>query len=204
MLASLRAELLVLRKSRVAWALVLTVPLLTLVTTYVFGFVNYLGLTPSMYAQFGLLATLILVGYTLVFLGLAFLRLQRRDVAAASGAWFARRRHQESGPRAGQPLADVNDGRRAGVLASLRAELLVMFKWPAMWAFVLALPVFTLLNSYIDQYVLYLNAGAGAISLRWPPEATGPAARSRPRCCKSRAGRAPPSARRSPSRSPWC
>jgi ABC-2 type transport system permease protein len=53
MLASLRAELLVLRKSRVAWALVLTAPLLTLVTTYVFGFGDYLGLTPAMYAQFG-------------------------------------------------------------------------------------------------------------------------------------------------------
>jgi len=372
MLASLRAELLVLRKSRVAWALVLTVPLLTLVTTYLFGFVDYLGLTPAMYAQFGtpaqnlqgllpsqfniqavnelfftapfivlgaviaggdwgrgtiktsllqgpsrartfagqtlaimvacaisvvlsfalaalasflirwyvgraavgaaaafpaagvvghtvaaglligiaygalgialgtlcrsaaggvaaallwyalvdaflydlsisaggtfqhvynafpaasvitltsmfgspgggassatyqpvrpLLAALILAGYTLVFLGLAFLRLRRRDVAAASGTWFARRRHLESGPRAGQPAAEVDDGRRAGVLASLRAELLVMSKWPAMWAFVLALPVFTLLNSYIDQYVLYLNAGAGAISLATPSQ----------------------------------
>jgi ABC-2 type transport system permease protein len=375
MFASLRAELLVLRKSKVAWALVLTVPLLTLVTTYVFGFVDYLGLTPAMYAQFGtpaqnlqgllpsqfniqavnelfftapfivlgaviaggdwgrgtiktsllqgpsrartfagqtlaimvacavsvvlsfalaalasllirwyvgragdgaagafpaagvvghtvaaglligiaygalgialgtlcrsaaggvaaallwyalvdaflydlsisaggafqhgydafpaasvvtltsmfgspgggassatyqpvrpLLATLILVGYTLVFLGLAFLRLRLRDVAAASGTWFARRRHQESGPRAVQPLADlddVDDGRRAGVLASLGAELLVMSKWPTMWAFVLALPVFTLLNSYVDQYVLYLNAGAGAISLATPSQ----------------------------------
>ena len=372
MLASLRAELLVLRKSKVAWALVLTVPMLTLVTTYVFGFVDYLGLTPAMYAQFGtpaqnlqgllpsqfniqavnelfftapfivlgaviaggdwgrgtiktsllqgpsrartfacqtlaimvacagsvalsfalaalasflirwyvgsaadgaagafpapgvvghtlaaglligiaygalgialgtlcrsavggvaaallwyalvdaflydlsisaggafqhvynafpaasvvtltsmfgspgggassatyqpvrpLLATLILVGYTLVFLGLAFLRLRLGDVAAASGTWFARRRHQESGPRAGQPAADVDDGRRAGVLASLRAELLVMSKWPTMWAFVLALPVFTLLNSYVDQYVLYLNAGASAISLATPSQ----------------------------------
>jgi ABC-2 type transport system permease protein len=117
-----------------------------------------------------LLATLILAGYTLVFLGLAFLRLRRRDVAAASGTWFARRRHLEGGPRAGRPAADVDDGRRAGVLASLRSELLVMSKWPAMWAFVLALPVFTLLNSYIDQYVLYLNAGAGAISLATPSQ----------------------------------
>ena len=372
MLASLRAELLVLRKSRVAWALVLTVPLLTLVTTYLFGFVDYLGLTPAMYAQFGtpaqnlqgllpsqfniqavnelfftapfivlgaviaggdwgrgtiktsllqgpsrartfagqtlaimaacaisvvlsfalaavasflirwyvggaaggaaaafpaagvgghtvaaglligiaygalgialgtlcrsaaggvaaallwyalvdsflydlsisaggafqhvydafpaasavtltsmfgspgggassatyqpvrpLLATLILVGYTLVFLGLAFLGLRRRDVAAASGTWFGRRRRLESGPRAGRPAAGVDDGRRAGVLASLRSELLVMSKWPTMWAFVLALPVFTLLNSYIDQYVLYLNAGGSAISLATPSQ----------------------------------
>ncbi len=53
MLASLRAELLVLRKSRVAWALVLIMPMLTLVTTYAFQFVDYLGLTPAMYAQFG-------------------------------------------------------------------------------------------------------------------------------------------------------
>jgi ABC-type transport system involved in multi-copper enzyme maturation permease subunit len=372
MLASLRAELLVLRKSRVAWALVLTAPLLTLVTTYVFGFGDYLGLTPAMYAQFGtpaqnlqgllpsqfniqavnelfftapfivlgavivggdwgrgtiktsllqgpsrartfagqtraimlacavsvvmcfalaalasflirwyagraaggaaaafpaagvvghtvaaglligvaygalgialgtlcrsaaggvaaallwyalidsflydlsinaggtfqhvynafpaasvvtltsmfgspgggassatyqpvrpLQATLILVGYTLVFLGLAFLRLRRRDVAAASGTWSAGRRRPASGPRADQPAADVDDGRRAGVLASWRAELLVMSKWPTMWAFVLALPAFTLLNSYIDQYVLYLNAGASAISLATPAQ----------------------------------
>jgi ABC-2 type transport system permease protein len=372
MLASLRAELLVLRKSRVAWALVLTVPMLTLVTTYVFGFVDYLGLTPAMYAQFGtpaqnlqgllpsqfniqavnelfftapfivlgaviaggdwgrgtiktsllqgpsrartfagqtlaimaacavsvmlsfalaalasflirwyvgraadgaaaafpapgvvghtlaaglvigiaygalgialgtlcrsaaggiaaallwyalvdaflydlsisagglfqhvynafpaasvvtltsmfgspgggassatyqpvrpLPATLILLGYTLAFLGLALLRLRRRDVAAASGTWLARRHHLESGPAATRPSADVNDGRGGGVLASWRSELLVMSKWPTMWAFVLALPVFTLLNSYIDQYVLYLNAGAGAISLATPSQ----------------------------------
>ena len=53
MFASLRAELLILRKSRVAWALVLTAPLLTLVTTYLFQFLDYLGLTPVMYAKFG-------------------------------------------------------------------------------------------------------------------------------------------------------
>jgi len=371
-LASLRAELLVLRNSRVAWALVLTVPMLTLVTTYVFGFVDYLGLTPAMYAQFGtpaqnlrgllpsqfaiqavselfftapfivlgaviaggdwgrgtiktsllqgpsrartfagqavaimvacavsvvlsfalaavasvlirwyvgsaadgavgafpamgvvgravaagllvgiaygalgialgtlcrsaaggvaaallwyalvdgflyelsinagglfqhvynafpaasvvtltsmfgspgggassatyqpvppLVATLILLGYALAFLGLAFLRLRRRDVAAASGTWFARRRHLPTGPQASRPPADVDEDRGAGVLASWRAELLVMSKWPAMWAFVLALPVFTLLSSYAAQYVLYLHAGAGAISLATPSQ----------------------------------
>jgi ABC-2 type transport system permease protein len=52
-LVSLRAELLVLRKSRVAWALVLTAPLLTLVTTYLFQFLDYVGETPAMYAQQG-------------------------------------------------------------------------------------------------------------------------------------------------------
>ena len=53
MLASLRAELLVLRKSKVAWALVLTAPALTLVTSYLFGFLDYIGDTPAMYAQQG-------------------------------------------------------------------------------------------------------------------------------------------------------
>jgi ABC-2 type transport system permease protein len=117
-----------------------------------------------------LVATLILLGYTLAFLVLAFLRLRRSDVAAASGTWFARRRPLPSGPRAGRAPVDVADRRGAGVLASWRAELLVMSKWPAMWAFVLALPVFTLLNSYAAQYVLYLHAGAGAISLATPSQ----------------------------------
>ena len=53
MFASLRAELLVLRKSKVAWALVLTAPALTLVTTYLFSLLGYLGDAPAMYAQEG-------------------------------------------------------------------------------------------------------------------------------------------------------
>ena len=51
MLASLRAELLILRKSKAAWALVPVAPLLTLVTVYVFQFLDYLGDTPAAYAQ---------------------------------------------------------------------------------------------------------------------------------------------------------
>jgi ABC-type transport system involved in multi-copper enzyme maturation permease subunit len=122
-----------------------------------------------------LMAILILLGYTAAFCGLAFLRLRRSDVASASGTRFARRRPRESRPResrprAGRAPADSGDGRRAGVLASWRAELLVMSRWPAMWAFVLALPVFTLLNSYIEQYVLYLRAGVGAIVLATPSQ----------------------------------
>ena len=53
MLASLRAELLVLRKSKVAWALVLTTPMLTLITIYLLWFLEYLGDTPALYAQEG-------------------------------------------------------------------------------------------------------------------------------------------------------
>ena len=114
--------------------------------------------------------TLILLGYTLAFLGLALLLIRRRDVGAAGVAWFARRRSPSTTPHAGLPSAGQAGDRGAGVLASLRSELLVMSKWPAMWAFVLAFPVFTLLDSYVEQYVLYLNAGSTAISLDTPSE----------------------------------
>jgi ABC-type transport system involved in multi-copper enzyme maturation permease subunit len=56
------------------------------------------------------------------------------------------------------------------VLASARSELLVMARWPAMWAFVLILPVFTLLGAYVEQFVLYLGAGSGAITLATPAQ----------------------------------
>lgn len=115
-------------------------------------------------------ATLILLSYTLAFLGLAFLRLRRSDVAAPGSARLARRRIPATGPCAGLPSAAEAGDRAVGVLASLRSELLVMRKWPVMWAFVLALPVFTLLNGYVDQYVLYLNAGTGAIVLASPSQ----------------------------------
>ncbi len=381
MLASLRAELLILRKSRVAWALLLTAPLLTLVTTYLFGFVDYLGLTPAMYAQYGTpqqnlpallpsqfaiqavgdvgftapfivlgaviaggdwgrgtiktsllagpgrartfagqalgimiacavsvvlsfalaalasvaigwyagnaaasaagafpgwnvvaeavgagllvgvaagalgialgtvcrsaaggvaaalawfalvdefgyelsvnagglfqhaynafpeasvitltsmfgspgggassatyqpvspwAATAILLGYTAAFLGLALFLVRRRDVGAASSAWSGRLRFARRRVRAGQPHPAVpsggrgreaaGQGREAGLLASARAELLVMYRWPAMWAFVLIPPAVTLIDGYIEQYVLY-RAGAGAIVLSSPAQ----------------------------------
>jgi hypothetical protein len=56
------------------------------------------------------------------------------------------------------------------VLASARAELLVMCRWPAMWAFVLIVPVVTLFDGYIQQFVLYFNAGGSAIALSSPAQ----------------------------------
>ena len=112
----------------------------------------------------------ILLGYTAVFLGLALVLVLRRDVAAVGRARFtwprsARRR----APAIGQESSQT-DGRGAGVLASARAELLVMCRWPAMWAFVLIMPVVTLFDGYIAQYVLYLNAGTSAIVLSSPSQ----------------------------------
>jgi ABC-2 type transport system permease protein len=50
------------------------------------------------------------------------------------------------------------------MLASLRAELLVMRHRPAIWALVLAVPVYVLVSSYVTEYVAYLTVGAGASS----------------------------------------
>lgn len=52
-LASLRAELLVLRKWRAAWALLAVTPLLTLAAYYLVPYVQYLIDTPARYAQLG-------------------------------------------------------------------------------------------------------------------------------------------------------
>ena len=112
----------------------------------------------------------ILLGYIAVFLGVALVLVLRRDVAANGHARFtwprsARRR----APAIGQEPSQA-DGRGAGVLASARAELLVMCRWPAMWAFVLIMPVVTLFDGYLAQYVLYLNAGTSAIVLSSPSQ----------------------------------
>ena len=123
-------------------------------------------------------AAAILLGYTAVFLGLALILVLRRDVVAADRVRFARfwpawGRARQEDPPTSQPTGPrpAAGGRGAGVLASARAELLVMSRWPAMRALVLVLPVVTLFNDYIDQYVQYLGG---------PGPSSGP---RRPRCC---------------------
>jgi ABC-2 type transport system permease protein len=115
-------------------------------------------------------AAAILSAYTAAFLGLALVLLLRRDVTdTARPRLFRRlaRTRARARPRPGRARFVLAGG---GIGASLRSELLVMSRWPAMWALVLVLPVFTLLGSYVEQLVLYLNAGAGAVTLASPVE----------------------------------
>jgi hypothetical protein len=49
------------------------------------------------------------------------------------------------------------------VLTSLRAELLVLRKRLAVWAFVLLPAVYTLLSSYVSPYVYYRTASTGLV-----------------------------------------
>jgi ABC-2 type transport system permease protein len=129
------------------------------------------GATSSTYQPVGQwAAAAILFGYTAVFLGVALVLVRRRDILAVgrgrfSWPWFARR----PGP-ASEPAAGCGGGHPAGVLASARAELLVMCRWPAMWAFVLIMPVVTLFDGYIEQYALYFSAGTSSIVLSSPSQ----------------------------------
>ena len=89
------------------------------------------------------------------FLALALVLVLRRDACAARRRMG---RVRFTWPRA-RPAARPRDragvlpGRMAawgvGVLASARAELLVMCRWPTMWAFVLIMPVVMLFDGYI-------------------------------------------------------
>jgi len=50
------------------------------------------------------------------------------------------------------------------LLASFRAELLVLRKWPAAWVLVLLWPFAMLVSNYAIQYVLYRTAATGTFS----------------------------------------
>jgi ABC-2 type transport system permease protein len=109
------------------------------------------------------LSVWVLLGYTAGFLVLAAVLLRRRDI----GASRVRRRRLTSRVTDEQVIEGYEDeplDSIGGVLASLRAELLVMCRRPAVWAFVLVMPVYTLLNSYLVQYVFYRTAGSGVFA----------------------------------------
>ncbi len=114
-------------------------------------------------------AAAILSAYTLIFLGLALVLLRRRDIADPARTrrfrQFWNRRRDRRPARDRRPVL-----AGSGLAGSLRSELGVMYRWPAMWALVLILPAFTLLGSYIPQLVLYFNAGTGAVTLASPVE----------------------------------
>jgi len=52
-IASWRAELLVLRKSRIAWVIMAVPPLTVLVSIYLFDYLEFVLLTPAQYVEFG-------------------------------------------------------------------------------------------------------------------------------------------------------
>ena len=89
-------------------------------------------------------------------------RLRLRRPAAAPAA----RPGRPAGQRRPRPLPAAD-----GVLASLRAELLIMSKRPAVWALVLIAPAEMLLNSYFTAYVDYATATTGVVQGISAPQA---------------------------------
>jgi hypothetical protein len=120
------------------------------------GSQNYLIVRPAV-------AIVTLLAYIAAALVLSLLVLRRRDAVTATNRRFrlrSRRRRRPAGS-AGQTRQPRPEPAVTGVLAALRAELLIMRKRPAVWALVLVLPVDMLINSYGYAYVLYATANSG-------------------------------------------
>ena len=106
---------------------------------------NYLPVAPRA-------SGLTLAAYIAAALASTMVLLRRRDaVTETSRRLRLRRRPAARAAGTPRPPARPRPQKTAvtGVLASLRAELLVMRKRPAMWALVLVLPADMLINSYI-------------------------------------------------------
>lgn len=117
-------------------------------------------------------AVLTLACYAVAALLIALIVLRRRDVtperarrwraypaaSAAAGRAAAISAAEAPAPARAAPQAHAPPPAATGVLASLRAELLVMCRRPAIWALVLVLPADMLINSYLTQFVLYREA----------------------------------------------
>jgi len=120
------------------------------------GSQNYLIVRPAV-------AIVTLLAYIAAALVLSLLVLRRRDAVTATNRRFrlrSRRRRRPAGS-AGRTRPPRPEPAVTGVLAALRAELLIMRKRPAVWALVLVLPVDMLINSYGYAYVLYATANSG-------------------------------------------
>jgi len=131
------------------------------------------GATSQNYMTVGTTAAVVtLAAYMAGAAALTIIILRRRDaVTEPSRGYRLRRRHRRGHRlrrRATVPASGPGEapGRRpavaaSGVLASLHAELLVMYKRPAVWALALAVPAEMLLNSYFNAYVSYATANSG-------------------------------------------
>jgi ABC-2 type transport system permease protein len=100
-----------------------------------------------------------LAAYTAGFVTLTLFLLHRRDITGRRDRHH-RRVRPAIPPRPAAGAVPVL-ARADGVLASLRAELLVMRHRPAVWALVAATPVSVLIGSYVTDFVYYRTAATG-------------------------------------------
>jgi ABC-2 type transport system permease protein len=122
------------------------------------------GATSQNYMTVGTTAAVVtLAAYIAGAVALTIIIVRRRD-AVTEPSRKHRLRRRATVPASGP---DETPGRQrppvaaSGVLASLQAELLVMYKRPAIWALALVVPAEMLLNSYFNAYVSYATANSG-------------------------------------------
>lgn len=112
------------------------------------------------------IALCVLGGYLAGSLLLTGWLIRRRDIVVGA-ATRPRRRRDRNTSSVGAPLhvarTDQN-GPVGAVAASLRAELLVLRRWPSMWMFLLITPLYTLINNYLIQWLFYRTADSGVIA----------------------------------------
>ena len=123
------------------------------------GSQNYLPTSPA-------IAPRALAGYAALFLIGTFVLVRRRDVL--TGRASRRPRRVPAAPAIPAPaipatVAGMTPGWASRVLASLRAELLVMRNRPALWTLLLAVPADMLIGGYLTDYVEFRTAGTGGI-----------------------------------------
>jgi hypothetical protein len=112
------------------------------------GSQNYLPVRPTE-------AFWTLVAYLAASLAGTMFLWRRRDAITERSRRLRLRRRQRIRQRVTAPR------RYGGILGSLRGELLVMSKRPAVWALVLVLPVEMLINGYLSGWLLYATANSG-------------------------------------------
>lgn len=119
---------------------------------------NYLPVPPAE-------AAWTMVAYMAASLAATMVLVRRRDAVTGTSRRL-RLRRRPSARSSGTPRPPARPGPQpvvTGVLASLRAELLVMRKRPAVAALLLVLPAEMLIDSYFYGYVQYVTANTGVV-----------------------------------------
>jgi ABC-type transport system involved in multi-copper enzyme maturation permease subunit len=114
-----------------------------------------------------------LAGWIVAFLAVTAVLVHHRDIAdkprSPRRARLARSARLTLSPFRRALARRPHPGWAAGVLASLRAELLVMRRRPAVWLLLLVLPVNMLLSVYVTGYV-YLRTAIHGLTLGVDPQ----------------------------------
>ena len=130
------------------------------------------GATSQNYMAVGTTAAVVtLAAYMAGAVALTVIIVRRRDAVTEPSRGRRLRSHRTAVPVSGPDQAPRRRPPAAtgGILGSLHAELMVMYKRPAIWALALLAPADMLLNSYFSAYFSYATANTGGMGLDASP-----------------------------------